>query len=84
MIEKDMDFGQNFKSVVLNPQKDTIFGVKLAAAVLLGEEYAGRPAYVYHKNLLTQEIELISSCMIEENGTIAVSGVDYTDLVILY
>ncbi len=84
LVEKNIDFGQNFKSVVLNPQKDTIFGVKLAAAVLLGEEYAGKPAYIYHKNLFTQETELITSCIVEKNGTIAVSGVDYTDLIILY
>ena len=78
------DFGQNFKSIVSDPRKKAIYGAKLAVAFNLGKENAGKTAFVFHRNLTNNQVELMTTCVIAENGTIAMPGIDYTDLIILY
>ena len=46
MVSKDKDFGQGFRSFVLEPRKKTIYGVKLATVMLLGKENAGKTAFI--------------------------------------
>ncbi|MBQ6786218.1 MAG: alpha-amylase [Lachnospiraceae bacterium] len=84
LVSTDKDFGQNFKSIVLDPRKESIYGAKLAVAFNLGKENAGKTAFVFHRNLANNQVELMTTCLIAENGTIAMPGVDYTDLIILY
>ena len=84
LVSIDKDFGQNFKSIVLDPRKKAIYGAKLAVAFNLGKENAGKTAFVFHRNLTNNQVELMTTCMIAENGIIAMPGIDYTDLIILY
>ena len=51
MVSKDKDFGQGFRSFVLEPRKKTIYGVKLATVMLLGEENAGKTAFIFQRNI---------------------------------
>ena len=84
MVSKDKDFGQGFRSFVLEPRKKTIYGVKLATVMLLGEENAGKTAFIFQRNITTQQMEFLDSTIIDEAGHVAVPFVDFTDLVILY
>ena len=84
MVSKDKDFGQGFKSFVLDPRKKAIYGVKLATVMSLGKENAGRTAFIFQRNLTTQGIEFLNSTTIDEAGNVAVPCVDFTDFVILY
>lgn len=84
MVSKDKDFGQGFRSFVLEPRKKTIYGVKLATVMLLGKENAGKTAFIFHRNITTQQIEFLDSTIIDEAGHVAVPFVDFTDFVILY
>ena len=84
LVSDDKDFGQNFKSLVLDPRKKAIYGAKLAFAFNLGTENAGKTAFIFHRNLENNQVELMTTCIIGEDGTIAMPGVDYTDFIILY
>ena len=84
LVSTDKDFGQNFKAIVLDPRKKAIYGAKLAVAFNLGKENAGKTAFVSNRNLTNNQVELMTTCVIAENGTIAMPGIDYTDLIILY
>ena len=84
MVSKDKDFGQGFRSFVLEPRKKTIYGVKLATVMLLGEENAGKTAFIFQRNITTQQMEFLDSTIIDEAGHVAVPFVDFTDFVILY
>lgn len=84
LVSTDKDFGPDFKSIVLDPRKKAIYGAKLAVAFNLGKENAGKTAFVFHRNLTNNQVELMTTCVIAENGTIAMPGIDYTDLIILY
>lgn len=84
MVSKDKDFGQGFRSFVLEPRKKTIYGVKLATVMLLGKENAGKTAFIFHRNITTQQMEFLDSTIIDEAGHVAVPFVDFTDFVILY
>lgn len=84
LVSENKDFGQSFKSLVLDPRKKVIYGAKLAVAFDLGEENAGKTAFVFQRNLENNQVELLTTCMIGADGTIAMPGVDYTDLIILY
>lgn len=84
IVSTDKDFGQNFNSIVLDPRKKAIYGAKLAIAFNLGKENAGKTAFVFHRNLTNNQVELMTTCMIGADGTIAMPGIDYTDLIILY
>lgn len=84
LVSTDKDFGPDFKSIVLDPRKKAIYGAKLAVAFNLGKENAGKTAFVFHRNLVNNQVELMTTCVIAENGTIAMPGIDYTDLIILY
>ena len=83
-VSKDKDFGQGFKSFVLDPRKKAIYGVKLATVMSLGKENAGKTAFIFQRNLTTQAIEFLNSTVIDEAGNVAVPCVDFTDFVILY
>lgn len=84
MVSKDKDFGQGFRSFVLEPRKKTIYGVKLATVMLLGKENAGKTAFIFQRNITTQQMEFLDSTIIDEAGHVAVPFVDFTDFVILY
>ena len=84
LVSTDKDFGAGFKSIVLDPRKKAIYGAKLAVAFDLGKENAGKTAFVFHRNLTNNQVELMTACVIAENGIIAMPGIDYTDLIILY
>ena len=84
MVSKDKDFGQGFRSFVLEPRKKTIYGVKLATVMLLGKENAGKTAFIFQRNITTQQMEFLDSIIIDEAGHVAVPFVDFTDFVILY
>lgn len=84
LVSTDKDFGQNFQTLVLDPRKKAIYGAKLALACNLGQENAGKTAFVFYRNLTNNQVELMTTCIISEQGTIAIPGVDYTDLIILY
>ena len=84
MVSKDKDFGQGFRSFVLEPRKKNIYGVKLATVMLLGKENAGKTAFIFHRNITTQQMEFLDSTIIDEAGHVAVPFVDFTDFVILY
>jgi len=84
VVSKDKDFGQGFRSFVLEPRKKTIYGVKLATIMLLGEENAGKTAFIFQRNITTQQMEFLDSTIIDEAGHVAVPFVDFTDFVILY
>lgn len=84
LVSTDKDFGQEFKSIVLDPRKKAIYGAKLAVAFNLGKDNAGKTAFVFHRNLTNNQVELMTTCMIGADGTIAMPGVDCTDLIILY
>ena len=66
MVSKDKDFGQGFRSFVLEPRKKTIYGVKLATVMLLGEENAGKTAFIFQRNITTQQMEFLDSTIIDE------------------
>lgn len=72
MVSKDKDFGQGFRSFVLEPRKKTIYGVKLATVMLLGEENAGKTAFIFQRNITTQQMEFLDSTIIDEAGHVAV------------
>ena len=84
MVSKNKDFGQGFRSFVFEPRKKTIYGVKLATVMLLGEENAGKTAFIFQRNITTQQMEFLDSTIIDEAGHVAVPFVDFTDFVILY
>lgn len=84
LISEDKDFGQEFQSIVLDPRKKAIYGTKIAAAFNLGTENAGKTAFIFCRNLTNNQVELMTTCVISTDGTIAMPSVDYTDLIILY
>lgn len=80
----DKDFGQGFKSLILDPRKKMIFGSKISVDVNFGKENAGKAAYVFQRNLLNQTVELFDCQFLDENGSLEVENMDQTDLIILY
>lgn len=84
LVSDDKDFGQDFKSLVLDPRKKAIYGAKLAYAFNLGTENAGKTAFIFQRNLENNQVELLTTCIIGADGTIALPGVNYTDFIILY
>ena len=84
LVSDDKDFGQNFKSLVLDPRKKAIYGAKLAYAFNLGTENAGKTAFIFQRNLENDQVELLTTCIIGADGNIALPGVNYTDFIILY
>jgi hypothetical protein len=78
------DFGQGFKSIVIEPRKKMVYGAKLSFALYLGVENGGKPAYIFHRNTDTNDMEFLEAKFINENGTVTISNEDYTDLIILY
>lgn len=83
-VSKDKDFGQNFKSLVLDPRKKSIYGLKIAVAFNMGKENAGKAAYIFKRNSETNQVELLTAGMIGADGAIALPDVDYTDIIVLY
>ena len=80
----DKDFGQGFKAIVFEPRKRAGYGGQLSFAYLIGKEHAGKTAFLFSRNIATDQVELFTACVISEDGTIVVSGTDYTDFIILY
>lgn len=83
-MDTTKDFGQGFGSVVINPATDKGFMSKVTTLVPLGAKKAGRYVFVFQKNMKSNKLEPVSQCKIDKNGNIALIGVDYADLVILY
>lgn len=83
-MDTTKDFGQGFGSVVINPAIDKSFMSKVTTLVPLGAKKAGRYVFVFQKNMKSNKLEPVSQCKIDKNGNIALIGVDYADLVILY
>ena len=83
-VSKDKDFGQNFKSLVLEPRKKSIYGLKIAVAFNMGKENAGKAAYIFKRNSETSQVEPLTAGMIGADGAIALPDVDYTDIIVLY
>lgn len=84
LVSDDKDFGQGFKSIVLDPRKKAIYGAKIAVGFDLGKENAGKVAYIFQRNLKNNKVELLTTSMIGTDGTIALPDVDYTDIIVLY
>lgn len=83
-VDTQKDFGQGFKSFVLDPRKKAIYGVKLATVMSLGKENAGKTAYIFQRNLTLDTVEFLNCLIIDEAGNIAVPNVDFTDFIVLY
>lgn len=84
LVSSDKDFGQGFQSLVLDPRKKMIYGTKLSIAVGFGKEHAGKPAYVFQRNLLTNSVELFDCQFLDAEGNLEVGNADCTDFIILY
>lgn len=84
VISNDEEFGQGFQAMIMSAKEKRRYQDKLAVAFTLGKENAGKIAYIFCRNLETNQMELLTWTQIDEAGNTAITGVDYTDFIILY
>lgn len=82
-ITTNKDFGQGFRSIVLSPSDENAV-TKVSAAVQTGAENAGKIAFLFQKNMETQQIEPAGFTWIDANGGIALHDVMFKEFIILY
>ena len=82
LLKKD-NFAEQFDTYHLKPFTRTTLSYAVGVNAHVGEEYAGKVAYIFQKNELTNKYEIAKIMKVSENGNVGLFTNKITDVMIL-